>query len=152
MEVSEFLQNNIDAEDRRDSLEQEAKDSKPTKVGSFDLLTNINFNKVWVDVEDRGVNYQPFLINRTLSYGRDSIMYANEMNIHNHIDNQLHFDYFINILRKSKRFNKGFDRSKDELVRLVMEYYNFTYQKSLEAISLLSEHQIATIKQKVQAC
>lgn len=150
MEVSEFLQNNIDAEVRRDNLIQEVKDSKPTKVGSFDLLKNINFTKEWVDVEDRGVSYQPFLLNRTLSYGRDSIMYANEMNIHNHIDHQLHFDYFINILRKSKRFNKGFDRSKDELVRLVMKYYGFTYQKSIEAIPLLTDEQISKIKIKAQ--
>lgn len=146
MEIQEFLQQNIDAEEKRERLQQELKGAKPTKVGSFDLLKNINYTKEWVDVEDRGIDYSKFLINRTLSYGRDTIMYANEMNRLPNIDDQMHFDYFINILRKSKRFNKGFDRKKDDLIKVIMNYYNYTYQKANEIMPLLSDEQIETMK------
>lgn len=149
IEVEEFLTLGSDAEDKRDALEQELKDEKPKKVSSFDLLKNINYTKEWVDVEERGIDYMPFLVNRTLSYGRDSIMYAQEMNVLANLDKQLHFDYFINILRKTKRFNKGFDRSKDELVKLVMEYYGYTYQKSVEILPLITDEQISEIKIKL---
>jgi len=146
MEIHEFLQQNNEAEEKRELLESELKDAKPIKVSSFDLLKNINQTKEWVDVEDRGIDYSKFLINRTLSYGRDTIMYAQEMNRLPNLDDQLHFDYFINILRKSKRYNKGFDRKKDELVKIVMRYYNCTFQKAQEILPLLSEKELTLIK------
>ena len=149
MEVSEFLSQCNDAEEKRYQIEQEIKNEKPKKISSFELLKNINFTKEWVDVEDRGVDYVPFLVNRTLSYGRDTIMFAHEMNCLPNVDKQFNFDYFINILRKSKRFNKGFDRSKDEVIRLIMDYYDYTYQKSVEILPILTNEQIYEIKIKL---
>lgn len=149
MEVSEFLSQCNDAEEKRCQIEQEIKNEKPKKISSFELLKNINFTKEWVDVEDRGVDYVPFLVNRTLSYGRDTIMFAQEMNCLPNVDKQFNFDYFINILRKSKRFNKGFDRSKDEVIRLIMDYYDYTYQKSVEILPILTNEQISKIKIKL---
>jgi len=146
MEVNEFLKNNIDQEQKREDFIQEMKDAKPTKVSSFDLLRNINYTKEWVNVEDKGIDYSQFLVNRTLSYGRDSIMYAQVMNEHPNVDDQMHFDYFINILRKSKRFNKGFDRSKDALIKVIMEYYSYTYQKAIEVLPLLKDDELEYIK------
>ena len=43
--------------------------------------------------------YTSFMVNRGLSYFPDTILFANEMNVHHHIDHRLQFDFFINIIK-----------------------------------------------------
>ena len=47
--------------------------------------------------------YNPFLVNRALSYFPDTIIDANLMNVFNILDKKLQFDYLINSVRRSKR-------------------------------------------------
>ena len=37
--------------------------------------------------------YAPFLVNRSLSYYQDTVMFANEMNRHAQLDNRLQYDF-----------------------------------------------------------
>ena len=51
--------------------------------------------------------YNPFMVNRALSYFQDTVLFANEMNVNHTIDKRLQFDFFINMVRKRKRFFKN---------------------------------------------
>lgn len=94
--------------------------------------------------------YQPFLINRGLSYHVDTVMYANEMNMNSHLDNKLQFDYLINTVRKKKRYAKWAKGSDDSDVEAVKQYYGFNTQKAREAVRVLTETQLHLIKEKLQ--
>jgi hypothetical protein len=47
--------------------------------------------------------YEPFLVNKTLSYHKDCIMYANEMNRRHQLDKKLQNDYLLNTIRPRKK-------------------------------------------------
>ena len=71
-------------------------------MNPFDYVKAINTTKKDIMVDDiTESEYQPFLINRSLSYFPDTVLYANEMNQHSHLPSRLQFDFFINIIKLS---------------------------------------------------
>jgi len=62
----------------------------------FQYLNAINTSKRDVMIDDIAEkNYNPFMVNRGLSYFHDTVLMANEMNRWHHIDHRLQFDFFI---------------------------------------------------------
>ena len=57
-------------------------------------------------------DYNSFMVNRGLSYYNDTVIYANEMNIHNQIDSRMQYDFLRNIIRK--RQLEGIARAKEK--------------------------------------
>ena len=51
-------------------------------------------------------SYAPYLTNKSLSYFTDTLLYANEMNKYHFLDNKLQYEFFLNSIRKKKRFAK----------------------------------------------
>jgi hypothetical protein len=93
--------------------------------------------------------YQPFLVNKSLSYHMDCIIFANEMNRRHHLDKKLQYSYLINIVRSRKRpFAKWIKSEKSEDLQCVKTYYNLSESKAKEALSLLSDKQIEILKEK----
>ena len=120
------------------------------KMNPFDYVNAINKTKKDIMVDDLAEKeYNPFIINRALSFFGDTILYANEMNKYHHIDHRLQFDFFINIVRKRKRFSKWF---KPELISdldAVKKYYGYSNEKARQVLTLLSTEQINELKNKV---
>jgi hypothetical protein len=90
--------------------------------------------------------YKPFLTNRSMSYHQDAILYANEMNMRPHLDNKPQYEYFINTLRKRKRYAKWAKQSPDASVEMVMEYFGYGRSKAEEALRVLTDEQLAMIE------
>ena len=56
-------------------------------VKPFDYVNDINYGKKNIMVDDIAEkNYNAFIVNRALSYFNDTVLYANEMNIHHSLD------------------------------------------------------------------
>ena len=119
-------------------------------MNPFEYLNAINYTKQNVMVDDLAEkSYNSFMVNRGLSYFSDTELMANEMNRYHHIDNRLQFDFFINIVRKKKRFSKW---NKPEIVsdvEVVKQYYGYSNEKSRQVLSLLTSEQIDELKKKV---
>ena len=119
-------------------------------MNPFEYLNAINHTKQNVMVDDLAEkSYNSFMVNRGLSYFSDTVLMANEMNRYHHIDNRLQFDFFINIVRKKKRFSKW---NKPEIVsdvEVVKQYYGYSNEKSRQVLSLLTSKQIDELKKKV---
>lgn len=116
----------------------------------FDYLNSINMSKKDIMVDDIAEKqYVPFVVNRTLSYFPDTVLFANEMNQYAHLPNRLQFDFFINTIRKRKRFSKWAKASKQSDLEVVKEYYGYSDMKAEQALTLLSEEQINLLKKKV---
>jgi hypothetical protein len=93
--------------------------------------------------------YEPFLVNKTLSYHKDCIMYANEMNRRHQLDKKLQNDYLIHTIRSRKRpFNKWVKAEKSEDLACVKTYFGYSDAKAREALRLLSDEQIQQLKEK----
>lgn len=121
-----------------------------TTMNPFEYLNAINNTKKDIMVDDlaeRG--YNSFMINRGLSYFNDTVLFANEMNRLHHTPNRLQFDFFINIIRKRKRFSKWMKPETVNDLEVVKEYYGYSNQKARQALTLLTPEQINNIKKKV---
>ncbi len=119
-------------------------------MSPFDYIKEINYGKNNIMVDDiTEKQYNGFMVNRGLSYFRDTVLMANEMNQHHHLDNRLQFDFLINIVRKKKRFSKW---NKPEIatdLEIIKEYYGYSNQKARTALKLLSPDQVTEIRKKV---
>ena len=101
-----------------------------------------------VTPEDESV-YNPFLINRSLSYFSDTAIIANEMNRYHHLDNILQYHFFINIIRKRKRFSKWFKPEHVSDLDVVKKYYGYSNEKARQVLTILSTEHINELKNKV---
>lgn len=93
--------------------------------------------------------YNPFIVNRALSMGIDTVLQANEMNQRHHLGKKLQFDFLLNSISKRKRFDKWQKADKSEDLDYVRAYFNYSYPKAVSALRILSQKQIDTIKEKV---
>jgi len=119
-------------------------------MNPFEYLNAINYTKKDIMVDDLAEKeYNPFMVNRGLSYFPDTVLLANEMNRCHHIDNRLQFDFFINTIRKQKRFSKWVKASEADDLQTVKEYYGYSNEKARQALTLLNEKQLSELKQKV---
>ena len=116
----------------------------------FEYLNSINTTKKDIMVDDiEEKSYVPFMVNRGLSYFPDTILYANEMNLNHHIDHRLQFDFFINIIKKKKRFSKWAKAIDIENLQLIKEYYGYSNEKAKSVLSLLNNEQIEELKIRI---
>jgi len=119
-------------------------------MNPFDYLKAINETKKDVMVDDIAEKeYNPFIINRGLSFFRDTILYANEMNRFHHLDHRLQFDFFINIIKKKKRWSKWIKPQEVANLELIKEYYGYSNEKAKSALSLMSNEQIEELKNRI---
>jgi|TARA_R110000782_G_scaffold46482_3_gene102660 hypothetical protein len=119
-------------------------------MNPFEYLKAINDTKEDIMVDDLSEKgYNPFMVNRGLSYFNDTILMANEMNINHHLDKKLQFKFYINIIRKRKRFSKWFKPETEDDVNVVKEYYGYSKEKAIQVLKLLSKQQIKELNEKV---
>tara|TARA_B100000900_G_C20537824_1_gene699107 strand:- start:950 stop:1327 length:378 start_codon:yes stop_codon:yes gene_type:complete len=119
-------------------------------MNPFEYVNSITHNKKDImvdDISEKG--YNSFMVNRSLSYFHDTVLMANEMNQHHHLDNRLKYDFLINIVRKKKRFSKWIKPETESDVEVVKEYYGYSNEKAKSALSLLTSDQINELKKKV---
>ena len=119
-------------------------------MNPFEYLKAINETKKDIMVDDIAEKeYNPFIINRGLSFFKDTILYANEMNRYHHLDHRVQFDFFINIIRKKKRWSKWIKADEISNLKLIKEYYGYSNEKAKSALSLMSNEQIEKLKQRI---
>ena len=115
-----------------------------------DYLNAINFTKEnLLDTDDLTweKKYPPFIINKCLSMHYDCIEKANEMNGYHFLDKKVQFRFYINSIRKRKRFGgKWLSQSKLKNLEYVKEYYGYSNEKAKAALKILDNEQINTIK------
>jgi hypothetical protein len=117
-----------------------------------DWLNSVNFSKENLLKEDptQIKEYPPFIVNKCLSGQIDCIFFANEMNINHHLDKDMQYEFFINTLRKKKRFSPWLKKQKVDDLTYVKKYYGYSNEKALQALKILSKQQIAFIRNRLE--
>ena len=115
-------------------------------------LNSINFSKTNLLDEDPDAkkDYAPFIINRCLSGHLDCILFANEMNKYSFLDKDMQYTFYLNILRKKKRFSPWLRKDKIEDLESVKKYYGYSNEKAYQVLKILSNEQIDYIKQRLE--
>ena len=115
-----------------------------------DWLNSINFTKENL-IEDPSEikNYPPYIINRCLSGHIDCIMFANEMNKYSFLDKDMQYSFYLNTLRKRKRFSPWLRKDKVTDLEIIKQYYGYSNEKASNALKILTPEQINYIKQRL---
>jgi len=104
-------------------------------------------NLIVDEISEKG--YNPFMINRTLSYHFDTVLLANEMNQRAHLDKKLQNDFLINTVRKKKRFAKWMKPLSSDDLEVVKEYYGYSNEKARQVLPLLNDDQMGQLRQRI---
>jgi hypothetical protein len=114
-------------------------------------LNSINQNKNHVIDDDPSTEkeYLPYIINKCMAGHIDTIMYANEMNTNHSLAKKLQYDFYINIVRKRKRFSPWLRKDKIKDLDAVKSYYSYSNEKAEQALRILTEEQLNFIKAKI---
>jgi len=119
-------------------------------MNPFTFLNSINDTKQDIMEDDLSEKaYNPYMVNRSLSYFPDTVCIANEMNRYHHLDNKLQYHFLINIVRKRKRFSKWIKPDLDSDIEVVKEYYGYSNEKARQVHNLLTSEQIKELRKKV---
>ena len=115
-----------------------------------DWLNSINFSKenLMEDPSDKK-DYAPYIINRCLSGYIDCVLFANEMNLNHSLDKDMQYSFYLNTLRKRKRFSPWLRKDKVTDLECIKQYYGYSNEKASQALKILSKEQIAFIKQRL---
>jgi|TARA_B110000259_G_C13978431_1_gene387666 hypothetical protein len=120
------------------------------KRNPFDFVKSVSSDKTDImvdDIEEKA--YQPFLINKSLSYHQDSVFFTNEMNCRHGLDNRLQYVFFLNTLRKRQRFSKWSKPYVSKKLDVVKEYYQMSTREAKELYTLLSDKQLRELKNRM---
>jgi hypothetical protein len=113
-----------------------------------DWLNSINFTKE--NLSENIQDYPPYIINRCLSAHIDCIMYANEMNINHQLDKDMQYSFYLNSLRKRKRFSPWLRKDKVTDLECIKQYYGYSNEKASQALKILNKEQINFIKKQFE--
>lgn len=119
-------------------------------MNPFDIVNDINYLKKGIITEDNQKDYNPWIVNKALSYFPETILYAQEMNIKPHLDNKMQYDYYIGIIRKGKRFSKWAKKDKGDDLLAVQTYFNYNKDKATMTLSILTPNQLKAIKRELE--
>lgn len=123
---------------------------KAPAITPFDFLNSIHYTKENLVVDEWSERqYNPYIINKGLSYGHDTVIPANEMNSRPHLDKILQFHFLINIIRPKKRFNKWIKAEKIDDLETVKEYYGYSTEKAKQILPLLNDSIIEEMRTRI---
>ena len=116
-----------------------------------DWLNSINFNKENLIKENPDIvkQYPPFIVNKCLSGHIDCVLFANEMNKHHSLDKDMQYFFYLNSVRKRKRFSPWLRKDKIKDLDCIRQYYGYSNEKASQALKILTPEQINFIKQRL---
>ena len=117
-----------------------------------DWLNSINFTKDNLTEENPDLikEYAPFIINKCLSGQIDTILFANEMNKYHYLSKDMQYSFYLNSLRKRKRYSPWIRKDKVKDLECIKQYYAYSNDKASQALKILNKEQIDFIKKRLE--
>ena len=119
-------------------------------MSPFDYVNAIcdtKHNLIIDDISEKA--YNPYMVNRSLSYHYDTVLLANEMNRRHFLDKKLQNDFLIHTVRKKKRFAKWIKPLSSSDLEVVKEYYGYSNEKARQVLPLLNDDQMGQLRQRI---
>ena len=111
-----------------------------------DWLNSINQNKKNLYEEDPDAKYPAYVVNRCMSGHLDTVLFANEMNLNHQLPHGMQYSFFLNSVRKRKRFSPWLRKDEIKDLDLVKRYYGYSNEKAKQALRILTKEQLNFIK------
>jgi hypothetical protein len=119
-------------------------------ISPFDFINSFNAKTKYLiesDLDEK--DYAPWVINKGLSFTRDTVLFANEMNQFYELDRKMQHDFYYHGIPKGKRYGKWLKLEKVDVIELLSEYYGINKMVAATYMQLLDDKQIAIIREKM---
>ena len=115
-------------------------------------LNSINTNKNNLIDEDPDLEkqYPSYIVNRCMSGHIDAILLANEMNKRPNLPKKLQYDFFLNSIRKRKRYSPWLRKEEIENLDFVKRYYGYSNEKAKQVLNILTREQLSFIRDRLE--
>lgn len=122
-------------------------ESTPKKLNLFDAIGSLSTKDTSKRDEYMDL-YQGYMANKYFSNFRDTVLFANEMNILWNTPKDMNYDFYFHVLPKAKRYGKWYKMSQDDDVQVIMKAYGYNRQKALSVLPILA-NKIDEIKNEI---
>lgn len=123
---------------------------KKEEISPFAFIDDINHTQKNLIVDEWSERqYNPYIINKGLSFNRSTILQANMMNGRSHLPKALQNQFLLSTIRPEKRFNKWFKRSDNSSIAVIKEYYGYSTEKAETILPLLTDEQIQYMRNRL---
>lgn len=115
----------------------------------FDFINDLSNNKKDILSEENEREYSTYMINRFLSMDITTIMYANEMNMSMHLPKRMQYDYYLNSIKKQKRYFKYIKHKRQDDIDIIKEYHGYSEARAKEVLAIFTDDDISYMKEKL---
>ena len=129
-----------------EEIVEEEKEQKVKKPSPFDYTKAIG--QTGEDIFEES-SYNAFMVNRALSFGADTAVFANEMNKYPDIPKKAQFVFLQSTIRKRKRFDKWLKTTKLDKIDTIKKFYKYSTRKAMSVADLISDADLAVMEQKM---
>lgn len=114
----------------------------------WDIVNDISAKFHKISDEQIEESYDPFLVNRAMSYHIDTILAANLMNTSTGLSDKMQYLFYINSVTPKKRFSKWGKKRNNDLAVKIAQHYKTNLTRAEEILSILPENAIEKIIRK----
>ena len=111
---------------------------------------NITKNNLIDEEPDLEKQYPSYIVNRCMSGHIDAILLANEMNKRPNLPKKLQYDFFLNSIRRRKRYSPWLRKEETENLDLVKRYYGYSNEKAKQVLNILTREQFSFIRDRLE--
>ena len=111
---------------------------------------NITKNNLIDEEPDLEKQYPSYIVNRCMSGHIDAILLANEMNKRPNLPKKLQYDFFLNSIRRRKRYSPWLRKEEIENLDFVKRYYGYSNEKAKQVLNILTREQLSFIRDRLE--
>ncbi len=118
-----------------------------SKVSPFDFVKSVTETKedIYTDNESQ---YNPFVINKALSFNVDCVLFVQELNKFPSIPKDVQYTFLMEGLVKKRRYGKWV--KKDSIsadIELIKEAFDYGDDKAAAILNIISDKQLLELKE-----
>lgn len=122
--------------------------SDGAKLTPFDFAKAAGHTKTDIFTEDTSKQYSAYMVNRIFSQFNDTILHANEMNLHQ-TPPYANFLYYLGALRSRSRYAKWSKPENEAQINMIQEYYECSRHTAEQYSVLMTPELIEKIEKKM---
>ena len=116
------------------------------------VLNSINYDKKPLfDEDEQAVKfYQPFIVNKCLSYFTDTIFHSNAINCCPWLDKKQQIDFYRFSVRKKKRYSEWVKKEVEDNIDVIKQAFNYTDSKAVEVLNIIDSNSLDKLKKHLE--
>lgn len=118
-----------------------------SNVTPFDFVKSVTETKENI-YEGNEAQYNPFVINKAISFNVDCLLIVQELNKYSSIPKDVQYLFLLNSLEKKRRYGRWVRKDAvSEDIALIKEAFDYNDDKALSVLNMMSDKQLLELRE-----